>query len=269
LIEIVYWNLVYWTYQLSRAISALKIHNNDSIFATSRTHALSILSLETHLHISIEQSLQAWVLHKTPFLMEICAIIYYTHIIASVTFLVYTYTYLPRPTYQHIRRAMAMVNIIAFVILSFYRVMPPRLLPSKYGFIDVLHPENGNSGSSWTNNKFQLTIAAMPSLHFGVSLLLGYSLARWSPHFWLRMVAPLWPTVMLFTILATANHFVIDAFVGGLVTVVAFGVGDCMLVFRPVEEWGFWVCRTEKPGSNNSDPPEVKRWASVWSESWS
>jgi hypothetical protein len=269
LIEILYWNLVYWTYQLSRALTAVKIRDRAAIFDASRDHALSILTFEKNYHLAFEQDLQAWILRKVPALMKICATIYYSHIVVSVAFIVYTYTYLPRIRFQCIRRSMAVCNIVAFIILSVYRVMPPRMLPSRYGFIDVLHPGNGDSGSSWTHNRFQLTIAAMPSLHFGVSALIAYSLARWSPHSWLRVVAPFWPMAMLFTILATANHFLLDAVVGAFIPILAFTVSDVMLVFRPIEEWSFWIFRTEKPATADEDPPAVKKWARVWNESWS
>lgn len=268
LIEIVYWNLVYWIYQLARALTAVTIRNNIFTFNKSRNHALAILTIERSLHLAFEQPIQAWILQKAPGLMNICASIYYSHITVSVVFIVYTYTYFQRHHFQQIRRSMATCNIIAFTILSIYRVMPPRLLPSQHGFVDVLHPSDGKSGSSWNNNRFQLTIAAMPSEHFGVATLISYSLTRWSPHTWIRLIAPLWPVVMLFTIIATANHFFLDACVGGLVTVAAFACSDVMLIFRPIEEWVFWMARTEKPESADQDPPEVKRWGSVWRESW-
>lgn len=73
---------------------------------------------------------------------------------------------------------------------------------------------------------------------------------------------------MLFTIVATANHFLLDAFVGGVVTILAFVGSDVMLLFRPVEEWVFWLARTKKPGTNDEDPPKVKRWGAFLRESW-
>ncbi|QDS68918.1 hypothetical protein FKW77_008248 [Venturia effusa] len=268
LIEIIYWNLVYWIYQLSRALSAIEIRNNDYIFNASRNHALSILALEQKLHLALEQPLQSWILHHAPRLIDFLALVYYSHICLSVAFIVYTYTYLPRRNFQHIRRAMATTDIIAFIILSAYRVMPPRLLPHSQGFVDVLHPAHGGEKSVWTDNRFQLTIAAMPSEHFGMASLISYSLTRYSPHTWVRVLAPLWSVLMLFTIVATANHYLLDAFVGGCVTILAFWVGDGMLVFRLVEEWVFWMVRTEKPRSNDEDPPTVKRWGSFVRESW-
>lgn len=65
--------------------------------------------------------------------------------------------------------------------------MPPRLLSDpdvtgpngdqarSYGFVDTVHGASG-SGSVWTSNKFCNQWAAMPSLHFGYSLLIGLTI---------------------------------------------------------------------------------------------
>lgn len=247
LLEIWYWNLTYWVYQLARALTATLIRGNEAIFARAQAHALSILSFETRLHIAIELPIQKYILNSQPWLMTILAKIYYSHIFVGVVFLVYIYTYLPTPTFRTIRRTIAANNALAFIILSLYRCAPPRLLPPEYGFVDVLHSSVTNPGSAWTHNRFQLTIAAMPSLHFGTSLFLAVCLARFSPHRALRILAPLWPCAMALTILATANHFVCDALVGAVVPLLGWRVNRVFNVLEPVEAWGFWVCRTEKP----------------------
>jgi hypothetical protein len=254
LTEIGYWNLTYWTYQLARAFSAVHIRNHEEIYDRSRGHALSILAFERNYHFSIEQQLQEWIMKHIPWLFQVLSVIYYSHIVVSVSFLAYTYTYFPRRIFQPIRRTMAGCNLVAFLILTAYRVMPPRMLPDRYGFVDVLHPEDGDSEPSWTHNKYQLTIAAMPSLHFGIAVLIGWCLFHWSPHRAIRILACFWPAVMLFTILATANHFLVDAFVGALVPTVSWVINDSWLVLRPLEEWIYWICRTEKPLAADQDP---------------
>ena len=57
--------------------------------------------------------------------------------------------------------------------------MPPRLLPKSYGFIDTVH--RGAVSSVWTTNRFCNQYAAMPSLHFGYSLIVGWSLFANAP----------------------------------------------------------------------------------------
>jgi len=258
LVEILYWNLTYWVYQLARAATAVSIVGNEQIWNQSRSHALAILSFEKKIGLAVEKPIQQWTLESAPRLMSVYAKIYYSHIIVSVAFYVYAYTYFRRESFQRIRRTLAACNLVAFIILSAYRVMPPRLLPERYGFVDVLHPSDGSSGSAWTHNRFQLTIAAMPSLHFGMASFVAYCLMRFSPHKYLQAFAAVWPTAMLCTILATANHFLLDAMVGALVPVVAWRINKVFLVFRPVEEWLFWLAKTAKPRTADQDPPAYR-----------
>jgi hypothetical protein len=43
------------------------------------------------------------------------------------------------------------------------------------------------------------------------------------------------------------------------VTVLAWRINQILLNLRPLEEWGFWLCRTEKPMdvSTSSEPPGI------------
>lgn len=177
--------------------------------------------------------------------MDVLAYVYHSHIIVGVMFYVYCYTFVSRNRYQKTRRALALQNVIAFAILSLWRCKPPRLLPEEYGFIDVLH--QGNSGSAWTHNRFQLTVAAMPSLHAGNAVFIAFVLLRFSPHWPLRVVAPLWPMVMALTVVATANHFIPDAVVGVAVVAIAYRLDRVMLILVPLERWLFRALWLEKP----------------------
>lgn len=189
--------------------------------------------------------MQQFVLTKAPWLMPFLARVYYSHIMLGVAFFAYSYTFMKRDKFQAIRRALAFENVIAFAIITLWRCSPPRLLPEEYGFIDVLHSNDG--GSAWTQNKFQLTIAAMPSLHFGNSMFIALCLVRFSPHWYFRVIAPLWPVLMAFTIVATANHFILDAVVGACVVLVAYRFNYVMLGLLPVERLLFRLLRLEKP----------------------
>lgn len=146
--------------------------------------------------------------------MGLLASVYYSHIVVGIVFYVYCYTFLPRHRYGKIRRPLVLENVTAFMILSIWRCKPPRLLPENFGFFDVLH--RASSDSVWTHNKFQLTIAAMPSLHFRTSTLLTICLVKFSPHWLVRIAAPIWPMVMGLTVIATANPFVLDTVAGSL-----------------------------------------------------
>ncbi|KAL2824031.1 PAP2 superfamily-domain-containing protein [Aspergillus cavernicola] len=245
LMEIWYWLLTYWIYQGLRAISARAISGNEAIFNKAEQHARQILMLEHTLHIDIELRVQKFVLAKAPWLMGFLARVYYSHIIVGVLFFVYCYTFMKRDKFQSIRRTLALENIIAFGIITLWRCMPPRLLPAEFGFIDILHSNKG--GSAWTHNKFQLTIAAMPSLHFGNSMFIAMCLFKFSPHWYLRLIAPVWPVLMAVTIVSTANHFILDAVVGACVVLFAYRFNHLMLVLLPAERLLLRLLRLEKP----------------------
>ena len=65
--------------------------------------------------------------------------------------------------------------------------------------------------------------AAMPSLHFGWSLWCAvqmWGLGAW----WWRAGAVAYPSIQLFVVLATGNHFLLDTMGGALCVLVAYGV---------------------------------------------
>ena len=202
------------------------------------------------------------------------------HIPATIAFMAYSYRYFAPQIFQSTRRTLVICNCLAFIIFSLWPCMPPRLLPfEEFGYIDTLH--TGKAASIWTTNKvrpsarvlharttlpvvrvevctprcvqqspdpqFQNQLAAFPSLHFGYSFVIGLSLFVYSPHRPIRMLALFYPLLILLVIMSTANHYLLDAVGGFFVTVLAHRFNRVLLNLRPIEEWGFWIARTEKP----------------------
>jgi hypothetical protein len=140
--------------------------------------------------------------------------------------------------------------------------MPPRLLPSEYGFLDTVRHDNANS--VFMSGKFVNQLAAMPSMHFGYAFCIGMTLIYHSGlfrrtletgevrknGFWklvYLLVGLGYPTFILVTIVATANHYFMDAMVAAGFVVVAFFCNQVFHVFVPLEDAFFYVVRAEKP----------------------
>lgn len=159
---------------------------------------------------------------------------------------------------------MTLGNFAAFVVFAFYPCMPPRLLPSKYGFQDTVRQENAES--VWVGGANVNQLAAMPSLHFTyafiigctflyhsglLSLLLGKSRrqARSAPAqvVCYALAAVLYPALVLLIIVATANHFFLDASVATISVAMSFLCNRIWLVLQPLELLLLWVLRLEKP----------------------
>lgn len=172
--------------------------------------------------------------------------------------------------YQARRRTMAMCNLLAFVVFTLWPCMPPRLLSDpnysglngkkaqSFGFVDTVHSVAGQS-SIWTQNKFCNQYAAMPSLHFGYSLLVGLTIAsiplapqssagtRRRRRFLAVLLGTAYPAIILIAIVATANHFILDAVAGAIVCLIACNANGVMLNLLPLEDWFLWALRLHKP----------------------
>ncbi|KAG9252299.1 PAP2 superfamily-domain-containing protein [Emericellopsis atlantica] len=290
LAECWYWALLYWVYQVGRAFTALTLV--EGTVDVARRHALQLIHLEQRLHIFWEIGFQQWFLEHPTLLHWINRTYSFIHIPGTIFFLVILY-YLTTTRkrrvmsgrvnsdnvsagpalYEARRRTMAMCNLIAFVIFTLWPCMPPRLLSDpnykgenaeeakSFGFVDTVHSKTGES-SVWTTNKFCNQYAAMPSLHFGYSLLIGLTVATLPinglrPTSWKRIAIVVggmcYPALILTAIVATANHFILDAVAGAIVCAIAWNTNDLLLNLCVLEDYFLWVLRMHKP-VNYTDP---------------
>ena len=97
-----------------------------------------------------------------------------------------------------------------------------RLL-SNLGFVDTLAKYMNIKTSSMPTHMVN-QYAAMPSLHMAWSLLIGISIICIAKTWWLKAVGVLLPVLMFITIVATANHFILDAIVGAAVAGLSFAL---------------------------------------------
>jgi len=96
----------------------------------------------------------------------------------------------------------------------------------------------------------------MPSLHFGYSFLIGLTVAtvplRVRGRFgWKRLAAVVcgmvYPAIILTAIVATANHFVLDAVAGAIACILAWNYNGFLLNLVPLEDYFLSVLRIHKP----------------------
>jgi hypothetical protein len=111
--------------------------------------------------------------------------------------------------------------------------MPPRLLPSSYGFVDTLDKIGGLwSFDSGAMAKVSNQYAAMPSVHCAWAGWCACALVPRVKHLWAKVLAALYPLGTVTVIVLTANHYFLDA-VGGLIVFCA-GYGMALLTVRHV-----------------------------------
>ncbi|MFJ5043309.1 phosphatase PAP2 family protein [Streptomyces sp. NPDC088719] len=186
-------------------------------------HGRQIHAIEQWLHIDIEH----WVNHtvvQITWLREFFDYYYSTfHFIVPLTILGVLYVRRPAD-YRWVRSSIGFATLLALVGFWLYPLAPPRLMPG-LGFIDTVHgvqdfakPDYGTLTT--VTNQY----AAMPSLHFGWSLWCGVVIVMLAPKLWMKALGLLHPLFTIAAIVATANHWVLDAAGGALVVAMGFGL---------------------------------------------
>lgn len=194
---------------------------NESGSAVARQHAMQIMDIQRFLGINVEHKLQDWALGFRPLIIA-CNYFYGSlHFVVTLGVLVYLYQRW-RDDYPLWRNTLAVATGLALIGFVFYPLMPPRMLPAHFGFVDTLAKDPAfwsfNSGAV---NKISNQFAAMPSVHCAWALWCACALVPRLKHRWAKVLAALYPVGTVTAIVLTANHYFLDA-VGGFAV---FGLG--------------------------------------------
>lgn len=178
----------------------------------ARAHALGIVHLEQTLRFFWEPYLQRVLSAGWIQIQFWNGIYFWAHapVIAGVGVWLYLNH---RRHYALLRNAFLVSAVMGLVIYWLYPVAPPRLLAG-FGFVDTMQRYSSLSYQAQSLKPFVNPYAAVPSLHFGWSMLIGVGLilALRRPLGWALGI--LLPVLMFFAIFATANHFMFDALAG-------------------------------------------------------
>lgn len=123
--------------------------------------------------------------------------------------------------YRIVRTAFLVSGAIGLVVFATFPVAPPRLLD--IGLADTV-TERSHAYRVLQPPIFVNQYAALPSLHFGWDLLIGIALVATANRTVVRVIGVLLPLAMAFAVVATANHFIIDAIAGGALALFGLGV---------------------------------------------
>jgi PAP2 superfamily len=206
-------------------------------------HARDLISLERTMHVFVEPSIQAWA-SGSHFVMVVCSWLY-VNAQTTVTVGALVYLYLCHNRNFYFVRNMFMVAMaIALVGYAAFPTAPPRFMP-EWGFIDTVGQVTGvhvNAHSASLNALTNL-YAAVPSMHVAFALMIGWTLARLVRWRVARVLWVLYPFLMAFVIIATANHFIIDALLGALTAGASAYAATWMARARP-QAWRFSTVST-------------------------
>lgn len=193
--------------------------------ALAVANARSILRVESIVGLNVESGINSLFASHT--WLAIPANYYYSTLHMVVAIAVLVWLYVSRPAhYRRSRSVLLAMTLTALLGYWLFPLAPPRLTPG-FGFVDTVRVFNtwGVSSSAplvSASNQY----AAMPSMHVGWALWSGVMLARYADKRWLWALGVSYPVVTFVVVVATANHFVLDAVVAAVVFVASFGVVD-------------------------------------------
>ena len=101
---------------------------------------------------------------------------------------------------------LALVGYVAFP------TAPPRYLP-EWGFSDTVASFVGDKAEQSANVLYN-PFAAVPSMHVAFALMIGVPASRIVRHRPLKVLWLIYPVVITFVVVVTANHFWLDAALG-------------------------------------------------------
>ncbi|MEV0409642.1 phosphatase PAP2 family protein [Streptomyces sp. NPDC050448] len=214
--EVLLIGVSYWTYSLIRnAVPEQKadaLANADWLWKTEHTLGIAVERSVNHAVDSV-----SWLVVGMNY--------YYAtlHFVVTLGVLAWIYRFHPG-RYAAARLVLFATTGVALVGYYFFPLAPPRLMDGG-GFIDtvVVHHTWGSMASGnlkHMSNQY----AAMPSMHIGWSLWCGLTIFAVASAPWARILGLLYPTATLVVIVATANHFWLDAAGGMLCLAFGFGV---------------------------------------------
>ena len=188
-------------------------HNAKRVIAVERFFGTFHERFVQHLFLGWHWFIKFWDVYYGTF-----------HFIVTIFALVWLFKRMPE-RYPQWRNTLACTTALALIGFAFFPLMPPRLLPAHYGFVDTLQKYGGLwSFDSGTMQKISNQYAAMPSLHFAWSSWSALVLLPGVRRPWLRVLLVIYPFATLFAIVVTANHYWLDAAGGAFVLTVGYSV---------------------------------------------
>lgn len=201
----------------------------------------NLLSLERSLHLDPERALDAS-LSRHHLLGEV-VVFWYENVHIVVTLVVFAWLWWKRSDALGILRAtLVIVNLIALAVFWSFPVAPPRMLSA--GYVDLVARTDGlpvwQIGSTALHSN---QLCSFPSLHIAWATWSALGVWQLTRRRALRAIACVYPFVTTYAVMATGNHFLLDAVAGAGMTLAVY-----FLLSRP------WLARRLRPAAASATP---------------
>ncbi|MEA2493496.1 MAG: hypothetical protein QOJ29_1407 [Thermoleophilaceae bacterium] len=219
----------YYIYRLVRGLV-------DGKANVAYEHGRNIVDFERSVHLFFEQDVQQWAINHS-FAIHIADWMYVnSHFLVTTTFLIWLYI-ARNHAYYFVRNMFMIAMVFALVGYVLFPTAPPRFFP-EWGFTDSVVDYFG-AGASQTAGVLYNPYAAMPSMHVAFALMLAVPAMQLMRIRALKVAWAVYPLLVTFVVVATGNHFWLDAAFGALVAATSALLATTAFArFRP-EAWAW------------------------------
>jgi len=235
----------YWAWRHARGAV-------DGSMGLSFSHARDLVSAERSLGLLIEPGIQHWAV-DAGWPAEVARWGYANlHFKGSCLMLAVLY-FGHRGSYGFVRNAVFCAMAISVIGYALFPTAPPRFLPEL-----GLDPSSSVTGNdpflSNPGDPLFNPFAAVPSMHVGLSVILAWSLAMLVRPRALKAALLAYPLLMTYVVVASGNHFWLDAVFGLLTATLA--IGAAMLLARFNSDWSFGSATRSAPAGDLEPQPK-------------
>jgi membrane-associated phospholipid phosphatase len=189
--------------------------------ASAQDHARWIVDVEESTGTAVEASVQSafdgtwmlWVLNHLYLIAQL-------GVIPAALIFLYRRSH---KLYETLRNTILATWLISVPVYGLFPVAPPRL--AEMGIADTITEGGVFAMDSNFTTAFYNELAAVPSLHVGFAVAVGFALFAALRNPALRFLALLWGPVIGLAVVATGNHFVFDMVAGVAASILGYGLG--------------------------------------------
>ena len=203
----------YFVYMYSRALVF------SDFQGTALANARRVIDFEKNLGFFWEPVWQSWAIDSAKSLVIFfnwAYIVTFFPIVLTASVILY---FTNRDRYKYYRNVVLVSFVIALVGFMVFPLAPPRMIAEH--FVDTINIFGPSEYASREFANYYNAYAAMPSLHFSWTVVFGVMFLR-SHYKMIKIFGVIYPTMTLFAITITGNHFIMDAVGGGLLIMASF-----------------------------------------------
>jgi hypothetical protein len=200
-------------------------------------HGQQVINLERGAHAFFEPSVQAFFL-PAHWLIDLANQMYLNaQFSIALGFLVWLYLF-RNESYYFVRNMFVVSMGLALIGYTLYPTAPPRMFPHD-GFVDTITDFSGVNHDSTLAKVFINPYAAVPSMHCAFAMMIGVTGVVVCRNWWSKALWGIWPLLITWVVIVTANHYWVDAALGWLVALSAFAIAHGALARARPEQWAW------------------------------